>query len=228
MIGDNFQIIKKRIFSACERVNRDPQTVTIAAVVKGKTTEQIKKAIEEGIVVVAENKVQEARIHKAEIEKLKDAKIQWHMIGHLQTNKVAWAVRLFDLIHSVDSLRLAEAINKSAEKIGKIQEILLQVKTSDEKTKWGISVGEVEEVAGRCIKMSHLRLRGLMTIAPDINNPEESRSYFRTLKNILALLNEKQIAPWKLDVLSMGMSNDFEVAVEEGATIVRIGRALFA
>jgi pyridoxal phosphate enzyme (YggS family) len=151
--------------------------------------------------------------------------VAWHLIGHLQTNKVKDAVRIFSLIHSVDSMRLAEAIDSQAAKTGKVQDVLLQVNVSGEKTKFGLGPDVVEGVLEECSLLANIDVKGFMTIAPQADDPEEARPYFRRLREIRDYAEKSRKA--KYGILSMGMTGDFEVAVEEGATIVRVGRAIF-
>jgi pyridoxal phosphate enzyme (YggS family) len=216
MITDNVQRVKARIAAACRRVNRDPAGVTLVAVTKGRPVEDILQTFGAGIFDIGENKVQEARLKYSQLSPNTQRQTsRWHMIGHLQANKVKDAVRIFDFIHSVDSLKLAQEIDKQAAKIQKVQDILIEVKTSPEATKYGINSSELPGLIDAVAQLKHVRLLGLMTMAPAGENPEQARPYFRTLRNT------------GRSVLSMGMSDDFEIAIEEGATIVRIGRALF-
>lgn len=217
MISENVQKVKARIEAACRRVNRDPAGVILVAVTKGRPVEDILQVLDAGILDIGENRVQEAAGKYEDILRRAPAPqlVRWHMIGHLQTNKAREAVRIFSLIHSVDSLRLAQEIDRQAARAGKIQDILLEVKTSPEETKYGISPGEFEAVARDISRLSHVRLRGAMTMAPQGQNAGSSRPYF----SIVRRLGQQ--------VVSMGMSDDFEVAIEEGATIVRVGRLLF-
>ena len=174
MIKDNVLEVRRRIQAACLRAKRDPDSVKLVAVSKSRSIEQIREASLAGITDFGENKIQEALL-KYE-EKLA---IKWHMVGHLQTNKVKEAVKIFDLIHSVDSQRLAEEIDKQAAKINKIQDILIEVKTSPEATKFGIEPVQAAEVIREIYKLKNINIQGLMTIAPLAENPEESRPYFR-------------------------------------------------
>jgi PLP dependent protein len=217
MIIDNVRRVQARIAAACRRVNRDPAGVTLVAVTKGRPVEDIRQVLEAGIFDIGENKIQEAAGKFEALSGLVKGSqpVRWHMIGHLQTNKVKEAVRMFDLIHSVDSLHLAQEIDKQAAKAGKVQEILIEVKTSPEATKYGIGPQDAGSLIGSIAPLAHVRLAGLMTMAPAGGTAESARPYFRALRGL------------GQPVLSMGMSDDFEVAVEEGATIVRVGRALF-
>jgi len=226
VIAQNVPKIKERIKTACAKVGRDPSTVTIIAISKGRSIEQIQEVIAAGIIDIGENKVQEALLkynqlttHNSQLRTIK-----WHMVGHLQTNKVKGAVKIFDLIHSVDSLRLAEEISKQAAKINKIQDILMEVKTSPEATKSGLSPEKVIERVKEISQLKNVKIKGLMTLACIVATPEEARPYFRQLRE----LRDKLITQnSEFRTLSMGMTDDFEVAIEEGATIVRIGRAIF-
>jgi pyridoxal phosphate enzyme (YggS family) len=221
MVRENIVRIKERIISACFRVNRDPSGIKIVAVSKGRGVLDIKEALASGLVDIGENRIQETldKFNKLKAE-VSGPEIQWHMIGHLQKNKVKDAVGIFQLIHSVDSLVLAEEINKRAAKINKIQDILLEVKTSPETTKSGLGPDKVKEAIGEISRLKNINIKGLMTIAPLVNHPEEARSYFKKLRELRESMNAAYI-------LSMGMTDDFEVAIEEGADIIRIGRGIF-
>lgn len=236
MLIENASAIFKRISHAAMRAGRSPDEVKLIAVTKTVGIETIKEAIDAGLRIFGENRVQEAQ------KKISDLKfeitppipplekggmkggVEWHLIGHLQKNKAKYAVQLFDLIHTVDSIELAEELNKQAEKIGKIQSILVQVKLSEEETKHGVSEDELILLLEEIKKLKNLKLEGLMTMPPFFDNPEEARPYFRRLRKIRDNAKEKG---FMFPELSMGMSNDFEVAIEEGATMVRIGTALF-
>jgi len=228
MIKDNLSLIQERIARACSRVNRNPREINIIAVTKGRSTGQIKEAIEAGLSDIGENRVQEALLKYNVIRTAQYApRTRWHMVGHLQGNKVKNAVRIFDLIQSVDSLGLAAQIDKEAYGINKIQDILIEIKTSPEAAKFGLKPEDAVEVIKEIRKMRNINIKGLMTIAPIVSNPEEARSYFRALKEIRDRGDKLQVTGYKLKILSMGMSDDFEVAIEEGATMVRLGRAIF-
>jgi pyridoxal phosphate enzyme (YggS family) len=221
MVKENIVRIRERIISACSKVNRDPLEIKLVAVSKGQDVLDIKEAVDSGLVDIGENRIQET------LDKFKKLKaegsglrIKWHMIGHLQKNKVKDAVDIFDLIHSVDSLALAEAINKRAAKINKIQDILIEVKTSPEATKSGLEPDKVIGAARDISRLKNINIKGLMTIAPLVNHIEEARPYFKKLRELRESVNASYI-------LSMGMTDDFEVAIEEGADIIRIGRGIF-
>jgi len=214
-ISRNIRDVERRIAAAAQRVKRDPNEITLIAVTKGLPSQAIEAATAAGIRNIGENRVQEAQDKIAQLS-ISGVRPTWHMIGHLQRNKVKTAVEIFDIIHSIDSLRLAEEINSRALHI---LPVLLQVNVSSEETKGGFSVAELPE-ALKCIRtMSNLEAKGLMTIAPVARGPEEVRPVFRQLRELRDSLG--------LMHLSMGMTDDFEVAIEEGATMVRIGRAIF-
>ncbi len=229
MIKDNILKVKGRIDATCSRINRGPGDIAIVAVTKGRTLDNIKEVLPAGITDIGENKVQEALLKYSGLtpSTYNLTPIKWHMVGHLQTNKVKDAVRIFDLIQSVDSLRLAQAIDKEAARIGKVQEILIEVKTSSEATKFGVKPEEVRELLEEAEKLKNIRVSGLMTIAPLVGNPEQARPYFRRLKELFDDFNTRYTTHGALRELSMGMSDDFEVAVEEGANMLRLGRAIF-
>ncbi|GAB5047207.1 YggS family pyridoxal phosphate-dependent enzyme [Thermodesulfovibrio sp. TK110] len=227
MLSERISSVFKKITYAALRAGRNPEEIKLIAVTKSQTIDKIKEAAQLGLRVFGENRVQEA---KNKIESLKEfmaqwnMDIQWHMIGHLQSNKAKDAVSLFELIHSVDSEKLAALINKEAERIGKIQRVLIQVKLSEEESKFGIKPEDTEKLIEFCSNLPNIKVEGLMTIPPYFENPENVRPYFRKLKQLRDFLSDKY--PF-IKELSMGMSHDFEIAIEEGATMVRIGTALF-
>jgi pyridoxal phosphate enzyme (YggS family) len=211
------------VAEAAARSGRNVDDVTLVAVTKTVPTEQIALAYELGLRVFGENRVQEAR---AKIAALQYPLIRWHLIGHLQTNKAARAVELFELIQSVDSLRLAEALERGAAARERVVPVLLQVNVSGEASKEGVSPEGLPALASAALQLPHVRVQGVMTVAPYTTQPEEVRPVFRRLRELRDELRER--FPQGLwDALSMGMSNDFMVAIEEGATMVRIGRAIF-
>jgi pyridoxal phosphate enzyme (YggS family) len=216
--------IKERIRRKAESCNRDPDSIRLVAVSKTVPAETVKEAIEAGAKILGENYVQEAR---EKFDALVHYPVNWHFIGHLQSNKAKYAVRLFDLIHSVDSLKLARALNKEAKKVDKIQPILVQVNISGEDTKSGISA---EDAPGLISEISHLKnlsIEGLMTMPPYFYQPEKVRPYFAALRELRNQMKKQSLPNVSLEELSMGMTGDFEVAIEEGATLVRIGTAIF-
>ncbi|MCX7794052.1 MAG: YggS family pyridoxal phosphate-dependent enzyme [Thermodesulfovibrionales bacterium] len=217
--------VYKRICHAAMRAGRSPEEIKLIAVTKTVPVEKILEAVEAGLRIFGENRVQEARDKIPVImNKCEGLKISWHMIGTLQKNKAKYAVKLFDMIHSVDSEELALEINRQAEKISKIQDILIEVKLSPEETKHGIKPEKLFKLLDFISSLKNLNIKGLMTVPPYSENPEDSRPYFRKLRN---LLEEANIRGFNIKELSMGMSGDFEIAIEEGATMVRIGTAIF-
>lgn len=225
MIKENIEKIRQEIVYRLDRVNDIQRKVTLVAVVKNQPLDKIKEVIRCGIYALGENRIQEALLHYQQLCGVKD--LRWHMVGHLQTNKAKEAVKIFDLIHSVDTLRLAQTIDRHAARINKIQDILLEVNISGEKTKFGLAVEELEEISKEIAKLKNLCIKGLMTIAPIVSSLEAARPYFRRLRELKEKINALSIFPYKLEVLSMGMSDDFPVALEEGANMLRIGRRIF-
>jgi PLP dependent protein len=217
----NLNVIQNRIRAACERAQRDPATVTLLPVSKSQPPEAVRALAELGFNVFGENKVQEA---KAKIS-LCPGHLRWHMIGHLQTNKCRDAVGLFEMIQSVDRLELAEQINKHAGQAAKTMPILLEVNIAGEATKFGYPPDRLLQELRQVNALTRIEIQGLMTIAPWTTAPERARPHFRRLRELKEGCEEILGAP--LSHLSMGMSGDFEIAVEEGATLVRIGTALF-
>ena len=223
IIKNNLEIINEKIKKAALKVERNPEEIKLVAVTKTATIEQIEEAIKAGVKIIGENKVQEAK----EKYQIITADIEWHLVGHLQTNKVKYAVEIFDCIHSVDSIKLAEEIDKRSLQFGKTTNVLVEVNVSGEETKCGIKPEEVEPFLKEISKFSRIRVRGLMTIAPIVEDKEEVRPYFRRLRELSKEIKSKNIKNVKMDYLSMGMSEDFEIAIEEGANMVRIGRGIF-
>lgn len=225
-LGDRINQVRRRIAEACGRIKRDPADIVLVAVTKTVTTEVIEAAFRCGLTAFGENRVQEAKIKIAEIGK-RDS-IKWHLVGHLQTNKVRDAIEMFDLIHSVDSLRLCGIIDERAKTREKIVDILLELNMSGEKTKYGFSEKEIFANINLIGKFSNIRVLGLMTMAPFSGKAEKSRPYFRSLFNLSKKISETKLPEnVKMEYLSMGMTQDYEVAIEEGANMVRIGRAIF-
>jgi pyridoxal phosphate enzyme (YggS family) len=222
-IAENLVSIRERIENAALRAGRDPHSVRLVVVCKTVGPERIREAIEGGAKILGENYVQEAQ---KKIEVLK-AEIPWHFIGHLQKNKAKYAVRLFDMIHSVDSFALAEMLNGAAQKEGRVLPILLQVDLSREDTKFGAPEEEILRMAEQLGKLEAVSIKGLMTMPPYSDDPEYSRPYFKKLRIVQERVAQMRIPRVSMEELSMGMSGDFEVAVEEGATLVRIGTAIF-
>jgi len=221
MIADNIKSLRDRIAERCIKVNRNPEEIKIIAVSKNFGVNEILETLEEGIHDFGENKAQELETKFANLGN----KVTWHFVGHLQRNKVRFTVDSADYIHSVDSLRIAMDINKRAEQINKVQKILLQVKTSNEETKSGISdESEIIDIASYCKELKNTELTGLMTIAPLTDDRKLIRKSFNYLSNLKDSLKSKGLF---LKELSMGMTDDFEIAIEEGATMLRIGTAIF-
>lgn len=221
MIAENLQSLRKNIEEICFKAGRNPSSVKLIAVSKSFGVEQIKQAIQAGQKEFGENKAQEL-IAKYDVL---GSEVNWHFIGHLQKNKVKLAVKAAEYIHSVDSAELAEEIQKHAEKNGKVQKILIQVKTSEEETKLGVTDKRVlSEVAAFCMKAPNLNLIGLMTIAPFTEDKNLIRKSFSYLRKLHEELNAEG---YNLTELSMGMTSDYEIAIEEGATMLRIGSAIF-
>ena len=223
MIQENIKLVEENIKKACEKVGRDVNEVTLIAVSKTKPYTAIEEALPTGVKDYGENKVQEL-CDKYEILP-KD--IKWHMIGHLQRNKVKYLVGKASLIHSVDSIRLAEQIEKEYAKSDEIANILIEVNMAQEESKFGITSEETEQLVREIAKFPHIRIKGLMTIAPFVENPESNRVYFRNMKKLSVDIENKNIDNVSMGVLSMGMTGDYQVAVEEGATLVRVGTGIF-
>ena len=222
-IKNNLEIINEKIKKAALRASRNPEKIKLVAVTKTATIEQIIEAISAGVKIIGENKVQEAK----EKYQILSADIEWHLVGHLQTNKVKYAIEIFDLIHSVDSIKLAKEIDRRSQQFGMITNVLVEVNVSGEETKYGIKPEEVEPFLKEISEFSRIKVRGLMTIAPIAEDQEEVRPYFRKLRELSEEIKSQHIKNVKMDYLSMGMTEDFEVAIEEGANIVRIGRGIF-
>ncbi len=222
-IRENIRQTEANIREACVRAGRDSQEVTLIAVSKTKPAAMLQEAYDCGCRHFGENKVQELAEKYGQLPK----DIKWHMIGHLQRNKVKYIVDKAYLIHSVDSLRLAEEISKEAGKKGITAHILVEVNIAREETKFGIAKEEAEELIREIAKLPSLRVEGLMAIAPYVENPEKNRQYFEDLYHLSVDIKEKNIDNINMSVLSMGMTGDYEVAVEEGATYVRVGTGIF-
>jgi pyridoxal phosphate enzyme (YggS family) len=223
-IFKRLQRVKDRITGAALACKRDPNTVSLVAVSKTVPSDQVLHAIEAGVTDLGENYIQEAA---EKIEALQGEKVSWHFIGHLQSNKAKYAVKLFDLIHSVDSVKLAKELDKRARSIDKVQKILIQVNISGETTKSGIDTDHALDLVGQAAPLENLSICGLMTMPPFFNAPEKVRPYFRALKKLQGVISREAIPNVHMSELSMGMTGDFETAIEEGATIVRIGAAIF-
>lgn len=223
MIQENIAFVKEKINAACARAGRDEKEVTLIAVSKTKPVSDIEQAYGTGCRDFGENKVQELDEKFPVLPK----DINWHLIGHLQRNKVKYIMDKVALIHSVDSVRLAEQIESEAAKNDRIINILVQVNVAKEDTKFGLLAEDTIDVIKEISKFSHVHIKGLMTIAPYTENPEENREYFRALKKLSEDIKALNIPNVEMTELSMGMTGDYEVAIEEGATLVRVGTGIF-
>lgn len=221
---DRYDSIMTRVAAAAKACGRNPESIRLVAVSKTQPVEAVVRAVDAGMTMFGENYIQEAR---RKIEALASVPLSWHFIGHLQSNKAKIAVKLFDLIHSVDSEKLAAELNKQAGNIGKIQDILLQVNTGMETTKSGGAPADILQLARKISEFENLRLRGLMTIPPLYNEPEKVAPYFRMLREISDRIAAADLPNTTMAELSMGMTGDFETAIREGATLIRIGTAIF-
>lgn len=223
MIKNNLTSVKIHIETACKRANRTSESATLIAVSKTKPISMLLEAYDAGIRDFGENKVQEI------IEKypLLPSDVRWHMIGHLQRNKVKYIIDKVTLIHSVDSIRLAEEISKEAVKHNLIMPILIEVNIADEDTKFGFSVNECESVIRTISQLPNIQIKGLMTVAPFVENAEDNRQYFKAIKQLSVDIMKKNIDNVCMEVLSMGMTGDYEIAIEEGSNMVRVGTGIF-
>lgn len=223
MLEQNLREVEERITAACRRVGRNREEVTLIAVSKTKPISMLQEIYDLGIRDFGENKVQELSEKHDEMA----SDIRWHMIGHLQRNKVKQVIDKTVLIHSVDSLRLAETIEAEAAKRDIVVSILLEVNVAKEESKFGFSVEEVLPAIMEISKFPHIRVKGLMTIAPYVENPEENRMIFSSLRKLAVDITNKNLDNVNVSIISMGMTNDYEVAIEEGATMVRVGTGIF-
>lgn len=223
-IEENLKRLWDRIEKAALRAGRDKEEITLVAVSKGVGLEKIREAIMAGIKIIGENRLNEAR---AKYEELKREEIEWHLVGHLQRNKAKKAISFFDLIESGDRIELLKEIDRQAGKLGKHQRILLQVNISQEETKGGFRPYELRDLSGEILQFTNLEVEGLMGIGPLSRNEPEIRASFRMLKELFEEIKGQNIGGLKMRYLSMGMSEDFELAIEEGSNMVRIGRAIF-
>ncbi|MDY6951234.1 MAG: YggS family pyridoxal phosphate-dependent enzyme [Thermodesulfobacteriota bacterium] len=221
---DRLKGVTDQISTAAVRSGRDPSSVRLVTVSKTIPAEHVLAAIQAGVTDLGENYVQEAQ---QKIDALRDQNVSWHFIGHLQTNKAKYAVNLFDLIHSVDSVKLARELNKRSANLGKVQKVLVQVNISGERTKSGVETDMAIDLVGQMAHFENLTVRGLMTMPPYFNAPEKVRPYFKALRRLQAQIRKERFPNVHMAELSMGMTGDFEAAIEEGATLVRIGTAIF-
>jgi hypothetical protein len=222
-IRDRLEEVSRRMAEAALRTGRDPESVELVAVSKTVEVGRIQEGIEAGITILGENRVQEAQGKISEI----GHSVQWHLVGHLQSNKAKLAVSLFDFIHSLDSIHLAEALVRHAQLQGKVMPVLIEVNLAQEESKSGVSPEEVPALLRSLSSLSHLQVLGLMAIPPFFEETEKVRPYFRRLRELAEEISAMEIDNIEMRHLSMGMSHDFEIAIEEGATLVRIGTAIF-
>ncbi|WP_070041337.1 YggS family pyridoxal phosphate-dependent enzyme [Robinsoniella peoriensis] len=223
MLKENLYDIQKRVEAACKRAGRDSSEVTLIAVSKTKPASMIEEIMAEGVVDFGENKPQELKDKYEILPK----NLKWHMIGHLQRNKVKYIIDKACMIHSVDSLRLAETIQQEAEKQGLVMPVLIEVNIAKEESKFGVSLEDTEELVRKTAKLPNLRVEGLMTIAPFVEKAERNRVYFENLRKLYVDIKSKNIDNVNMCNLSMGMTGDYEIAIEEGATLVRVGTGIF-
>ena len=223
MIKENLEEVEARITRACERSGRERSEVTLISVSKTKPVEMLQEAYDAGSRDFGENKPQEIREKYPQLP----TDIRWHMIGHLQRNKIKYIIDKVCMIHSVDSIRLAEAIDEEAKKHGIVMPVLIEVNVAEEESKFGVHLDEVESLIRQISELSNIQVQGLMTIAPFTENAEDNRIYFRKLRNLYVDIKDKNIDNVNMCNLSMGLTGDYEVAVEEGATMVRVGTGIF-
>lgn len=221
---NKIHIVKERIKKAALSCGRSPEDIKLIAVSKTKPADVVRQAVNAGLTVFGENYIQEAR---DKIKTISSNNLSWHFIGHLQSNKAKYAVKLFDLIHTVDSLKLAKELNKQAEKIDKVQDILIQVNTGMEISKSGIEEKDAMDLARSISGLKNIKVKGLMTIPPFFNAPDKVLPFFKDLRNLQGKIQEENIPDIQMDELSMGMTGDFEAAIQEGATFIRVGTAIF-
>jgi len=222
-IVDNINSVKQRIKITCQKIGKDVNEITLIAVSKTIPADKIKIAVENGIEHIGENRVQEAEEKFEQLGKI----ATWHLVGHLQTNKVRKALQVFDFIHSVDSFHLAQEISKRALQFERIVNCLVEVNTSGETTKFGVSRDETIELVTKIARLPGIQIKGLMTIGAFLPDPEDVRPCFKLLKELRNEIQNADLENVAMKYLSMGMTNDFEVAIEEGANMIRVGRAIF-
>ena len=223
-IRENIDDITKKIENTCKKIGRNPKDITVIAVSKTVESERAKEAVKAGINNLGENRVQEL-IKK--YDELSDLDVKWHMIGHLQKNKVKYIIDKTVLIHSVESLSLAEEINKRAEKNNLIANVLIELNIGEEESKFGINEENVYDFITSMEQFENIKVLGLMTVAPFCENPEDVRWVFKKMKNIYDKISTMNLRNTEMNYLSMGMTNDYEIAIEEGSNIIRIGTAIF-
>lgn len=223
LLQDNLKKVQENIRKACKKAGRNEEEVTLIAVSKTKPLSDLEEILDAGVIEFGENKVQELC---DKFEHIKSP-VHWHMIGHLQTNKVKYIVDKVCLIHSVDSLKLASQISKEAEKKQVECDVLIEVNVAQEESKFGITTDETLALIREVAVLPHVHIKGLMTIAPFVDDPEENRPVFRSLYELSKTVAKEQIPDVSMEILSMGMTNDYMVAIEEGATMVRVGTGIF-
>ncbi len=223
MLAENYRIVEEQVKEACKQSGRDPKDVTIIAVSKTKPLSDIEELIKIGVTEFGENYPQELKTKYEQVS----TPVHFHQIGHLQTNKVKYIIDKTVLIHSVDSYRLAEIIEKEASKHNIKIPVLIEVNYAKEATKFGVFPEDTEALIRKIARLQHIEVQGLMTSAPLVENPEENREYFSGMRDLLLDIKSKNIDNVHMKTLSMGMTNDFQVAIEEGATMVRVGTAIF-
>jgi len=223
VITENINQIQNEISRLCKKVNRDPSEITLVAVTKTIEIERIQRAWHSGIRHFGENRVQELRAKQDDFKH----EANWHMIGHLQRNKVKYIIEKVSLIHSLDSYKLAKEIQKQARKHDKNMDVLIEINIGNEPSKFGIPLNEAITFAKNLEELPNIRLRGLMTVAPNVQDPEQVRPMMREMNRVYKELKQAKIGTDRLDVLSMGMSNDYKVAIEEGSTMIRLGSSIF-
>jgi pyridoxal phosphate enzyme (YggS family) len=223
-IAERLACVRERILHACSRCGRNPAGIRLVAVSKTVAPERIRQALAQGVAILGENYIQEAR---EKIPLLDKQKVSWHYIGHLQTNKAKYAAALFDMVHSLDSLPLARALDREAGKNGRVLPVLVQVNISGEQTKHGCEPGDAVGLIAATASLQHVRVQGLMTMPPPSDDPAQSRPFYKALRLLRDDIARELPGFGRLSELSMGMSSDFESAIEEGATLVRIGTLIF-
>ncbi|MFT9496779.1 YggS family pyridoxal phosphate-dependent enzyme [Anaerosolibacter sp.] len=221
-IKENILHIQQEIEGLCNRIGKDPREIHLIAVTKTVDADKINEAIDNGIVNIGENKVQEIMNKFEQVDH-----VNWHMIGHLQTNKVKYIVDKVQMIHSVDRIHLAEEINKRAKQINRCIDILIQVNIAQEETKFGLDEKDIYDFIEQLEGLQHIHVKGLMTIAPYDDVPDRVRIHFKRMKQLFDEIHNKNIKGVEMHYLSMGMTNDFKVAIEEGANMIRIGTGIF-
>lgn len=222
-IAENLTRVREQIANAAIRSGRSPESVRLVGVTKTVDLERIEEAVSAGLQILGENYVQEAR---SKIEQFGE-EVSWHFVGRLQTNKAKYAVKLFDMIETVDSIKLTAELNRRAQSLGRVIPVLIQLNLAAEQTKGGLEPSECFPLIHQLAELEHLQVRGLMTMPPFFNDPDRARPYFRQLRELSQVIAESGLPGVEMAELSMGMSGDFEVAIEEGATLVRVGTAIF-